>query len=196
MAILPIRIYDDPILTREARPIEKVLPHHRRLAEDMAETMYEANGIGLAAVQVGVLERLAVIDVEWARAEKDSKPQQKPIFMINPEIVQESIEDEAYNEGCLSLPDVEAEVWRSETITVHYSRLDGKQVEKECVGLEGRVIQHEIDHLNGVLFIDRLSESNRRSLTVALKKLAKSQRDAEDRGREVVLGARSSARGS
>lgn len=174
MALLDIRLYGDPMLREKAQPIEEITDEHRRLAEDMAETMYEASGIGLAATQVGRLVRLIVVDVNWARAENPETEPKRPKAMINPEILKESAEDDEYQEGCLSLPGIEGEVWRSVQIKVRYTTLDGETVEQECEDLHARCILHEIDHLDGTLFIDRMSPAGRKELDRPLRLLAQS----------------------
>lgn len=174
MALLDIRLYGDPMLREKARPIEEITDEHRRLAEDMAETMYEASGIGLAATQVGRRVRLIVVDVNWARAENPETEPKRPVAMINPEVIEESVEDDDYEEGCLSLPGIEGEVWRSVQIKIRYTTLDGETVEEECEDLHARCILHEIDHLDGMLFIDRMSPAGRKQLERALGRLAES----------------------
>lgn len=171
MAVLEIRYYGDPVLRERAEPIEQIEKRHHKLAKDMADTMYMENGIGLAGNQIGILERIVVVDVNWARAKNGEKPPKRPIAMINPEIIDESVEDDVYNEGCLSIPTVEGEVWRPIKVKVRYQTLDGKTVEEECEGLHARCIQHEIDHLNGVLFVDRMGKLKRRLLNSQLAKI-------------------------
>jgi peptide deformylase len=178
MALLELRIYDDPILRRAAEPIERITSRHRELAHDMAETMYDARGIGLAAIQVGVLERLIAIDVDWVRAEEGEKVVKKPIVMINPIVIAQSIEDDVYKEGCLSLPGIEGDVWRPLRVRVRHQRLNGETIERDCEGLLARCVLHEIDHLDGVLFIDRMAKDKRRKLAVALDRLAQSQAES------------------
>ncbi|MEN6626322.1 MAG: peptide deformylase [Candidatus Sumerlaeia bacterium] len=172
MSLLTIHIYDDPILRQVAQPIERVTERHRRLAADMAETMYESRGVGLAANQVGVLERIVVIDTEWSEKRNNGRGSARnPIPMINPEILEESADDEQVSEGCLSLPQIEGDVWRSLRVRVRYTDLDGVEREEEATGLKARCIQHEIDHLNGVLFIDRMAPEGRQALAGQLSKL-------------------------
>lgn len=182
---MEILIYDDPGLRRKAEPIEKIEPRHEKLAADMTETMYDALGIGLAAVQVGVLERMIVVDVEWARAEEGEEPPKDPTVMINPQVLDESAEDESYKEGCLSLPNIEGDVWRPKVVRFRYETLEGEIVERSADELLARCIQHEIDHLDGVLFIDRMSETNRKKLRIALQRLNESRGEPpEDAGDE------------
>lgn len=184
MAILPIRFYGDPVLTQKAQPIARVTPELRELARNMAETMYASNGIGIAANQVGSLERIIVVDVNWARAEEDEKPEPNPIVMLNPEIVWESEEDDVLEEGCLSIPKILGEVWRPEAIKVRYQTLEGATIEEERDGLHGRCIQHEIDHLNGILFIERMGTIKRKMISRALNQLLKSRQSEPAAGVE------------
>ncbi len=174
MALLDIRLYGDPVLREKAQPIKEITDEHRLLAEDMAETMYAASGIGLAATQVGLLIRIIIVDVNWARAEERESEPKRPVAMINPEVLEESVEDDDYQEGCLSLPGIEGEVWRSVLIKVRYTTLDGETVIEECEDLHARCILHEIDHLDGTLFIDRMSPAGRRQLDRPLRRLAES----------------------
>ncbi|GGG30076.1 peptide deformylase [Chelatococcus composti] len=155
MTIRPIIVIPDPRLKQRSEPIEAVTDEIRRLAEDMLETMYAAPGIGLAAVQIGVLKRLVVLDVSREGEEK------RPMVFINPEIVWASEETSTYEEGCLSIPEYYEEVERPARVRVRYLDLDGKQQEIEADGLLATCLQHEIDHLDGVLFIDHLSKLKR-----------------------------------
>lgn len=167
MSALKIRIYGDPVLRETAAPIEKVEERHRRLAQEMAELMYAARGIGLAANQVGVLERIIIVDVDWT----DDNAQRRPTVMINPEILEETVEDDVRSEGCLSIPDIEGDVWRPLGVRYRYTTLDRREVEEEARGLKARCIQHEIDHLNGVLFIDHMAADQREKLAGRLARL-------------------------
>jgi peptide deformylase len=172
MAPLTIHTYGDPILRQAARPIQNVTDAHRALAREMAQLMYGARGIGLAANQVGVLERIIVVDVDWTdRKTKTEVHPHSPIAMINPEIIEESIEDEAVSEGCLSLPAIDGDVWRATHIRYRYVNLNGDTVEAEAEDLKARCIQHEIDHLNGILFIDHLAPDAREKLAGRLAQL-------------------------
>ena len=146
-----IVIEPDPILRKKSENLEKVDNELRLLLDDMLETMYSAPGIGLAAVQVGILKRLIVIDIS-----KD-KEKKNPIFLINPEIISKSKNTSIYEEGCLSLPGHFAEIERPEECKIKYIDYDGKKKEMKANGLLATCIQHEIDHLNGILFIDYLS---------------------------------------
>ena len=167
MARLPIVIAPAPVLKTKAKPIEIIDDGTRRLLDDMLETMYEAPGIGLSANQVGVLQRVIVLDV--ARA--DEKPQ--PFKMVNPEIVWLSEELATYNEGCLSLPEQYADVTRPARVKFRFLDEHGHRQEHEAEGLLSTCVQHEIDHLNGVLFVDHLSALKRNMI---LRKLAKAQK--------------------
>jgi peptide deformylase len=155
MAIRPILTIPDPILRQTAKPIERVDADLRRLADDMLATMYDAPGIGLAAPQIGVLRRLIVMDPA-----KDEAPK-TPVVMINPEILERSAELRPHEEGCLSIPDYTAEIERPAMTRVAYIDREGKQQEIALEGIWSTLVQHEIDHLNGVLFIDYLSRLKR-----------------------------------
>ena len=159
-----IVIEPDPILRKKSEILEKVDDELRGLLDDMLETMYSAPGIGLAAVQVGILKRVIVIDVS-----KD-KEKKNPFFLINPEIISKSKNTSTYEEGCLSLPGYFAEIERPAECQVKYIDYFGKENEIKATGLLSTCIQHELDHLNGVLFIDYLSKLKR---DMIVKKLIK-----------------------
>jgi len=169
MAILHICTYPEEILRQRAEPITEIDEEIVKLVDHMAETMYSAPGIGLAATQVGVAKQLLVADIA------PRKPESELIVLINPEIV--AAEGEVIiEEGCLSVPEYQAEVKRHEKITVRGLNLKGEEVEIEAEGLLAVVLQHEIDHLNGMLFIDRLSKLKRDLYKRRVrKKLAKEQ---------------------
>ncbi|MEM8876460.1 MAG: peptide deformylase [Pseudomonadota bacterium] len=150
-----IIIIPDRVLREVSDPVEKIDGTVKTLVEDMFETMYTAPGIGLAAIQVGIPQRIVTIDVA-----KDEQPK-TPIALINPEIVSVSEEKNVYEEGCLSIPEYYEEVERPASCVVRYSDLDGEVRELEADGLLATCVQHEIDHLNGVLFIDYLSRLKR-----------------------------------
>ncbi|HTS90867.1 MAG TPA: peptide deformylase [Stellaceae bacterium] len=169
MAVLPIITAPDPRLKLKAKPVAKVDDEIRRLMDDMLETMYLAPGIGLAAPQVGVLKRVLVVDV----AGEDEKP--APLKIANPEILWRSEELATYNEGCLSLPEHYADVARSAAIKLRYLDYQNEIREIEAKGLLATVIQHEMDHLEGVLFVDHISSVKR---GIILRKLAKAKRQA------------------
>jgi len=163
-----IVIEPDPILRKKSVNLEKVDDELRGLLDDMLETMYSAPGIGLAAVQIGVLKRLIVIDIS---KEKDKK---NPLFLINPEIISRSNKTSIYEEGCLSLPGHFAEIERPAECHVKYIDYSGKEKEIKADGLLSTCIQHEVDHLNGILFIDYLSKLKK---DMILKKLIKHKKE-------------------
>jgi len=167
MSIKPLIILPDPLLRQISKPVERVDDDLRSLAGDMLETMYDAPGIGLAAIQVGEPLRLLVIDLA-----KEDEPKAPHIF-INPEIVQRSDDASVYEEGCLSIPDYYAEVERPASVTVKYVDEHGEQKEMAAEGLMATCLQHEIDHLNGVLFIDHISKLKRDMVVRKFKKLAR-----------------------
>jgi len=169
MAVLPIIVAPDPRLKQVAKPVEKVDAELRRLMDDMLETMYKAPGIGLAAPQVGVLKRVIVIDL----AREDEKPQ--PLRMANPELIWVSDDDAVYNEGCLSLPEHYADVTRPAAIKVRYLDHENEIRVLEADGLLATCIQHEMDHLEGILFVDHLTALKRNMILRKLLKAKKSQ---------------------
>ena len=165
--LLPILIYPELVLRKHARPVTPAdADEVRRLVPSMFTTMYKAPGIGLAANQIGSLLRVIVVDV----APKD---EQNPITLINPEIIAKSDETATQEEGCLSIPELYAEVTRPARVKVRYQDVQGVKKEIEAEGLLSACLQHEIDHLNGVLFVDYLSTLKRNML---LRKLAKAQK--------------------
>jgi peptide deformylase len=167
MAILPILLAPDPRLKQKARPVARVDERIVRLMADMLETMYKAPGIGLAAPQVGVLERVVVLDIAGEGEEK------RPLKMANPEVVWAAETLATNSEGCLSIPDIYADVTRPEAVRVRYLDEAGAEREFAAEGLLATCIQHEIDHLDGILFIDHLSPLKR---SMILRKLAKAKR--------------------
>ncbi|WP_454288397.1 peptide deformylase [Rhizobium arsenicireducens] len=167
MTIKPLIILPDPLLRQVSTSIERVDADLRKLVDDMLETMYEAPGIGLAAIQVGVPRRLLVIDIS---KEDEGK---RPLVFINPEIIASSDERSVYEEGCLSIPDYYAEVERPASVTVKSIDRDGKEQVTEAEGLLATCLQHEIDHLNGILFIDHISRLKRE---MVIKKFTKAAR--------------------
>jgi peptide deformylase len=171
MAVRDIITLPDARLRLVSAPVGRVDDEVRRLAEDMFETMYAAPGIGLAAIQVGVAKRLITLDL----AKKDEP--RAPLVVINPEILESSEEKGVYEEGCLSIPDYYDDVERPARVTVRYLDLDGQVREVAAEGLLATCLQHEIDHLNGVLFIDHLSKLKRDRVT---KKFIKAARRAEE----------------
>ncbi|GIK97224.1 MAG: peptide deformylase [Alphaproteobacteria bacterium] len=167
MAQLPIIVAPDPRLKQVSKPVEKVDSEVRRLMDDMLETMYAAPGIGLAAPQVGVLKRVIVLDT----AREGEAPQ--PLRMANPELVWVSDDDATYNEGCLSVPDHYADVVRPAACRVRYIDHENEIREIEADGLLATCIQHEMDHLDGILFLDHISALKR---NIILRKLVKSKK--------------------
>ena len=163
-----ILIHPDPRLKAICDPIAEVNDDIRRLADDLLETMYDAPGIGLAAPQVGQMSRLLVMD---CMKEDDEKPE--PMVLINPSVIWQSEERNVYDEGCLSIPDQYADVERSSQVKVSWTGLDGKEVQQEFDGLWATCVQHEIDHLDGKLFIDYLKPLKRQMITRKMLKLKK-----------------------
>jgi peptide deformylase len=173
MPLKPLIILPDPVLRLVSRPVERVDAPLRKLADDMLDTMYDAPGIGLAAIQVGEPLRMLVIDLH-----KEGEPKAPQVF-INPEIVEQSGDASVYEEGCLSIPDYYAEVERPAKVRVRYLGRDGKQQEVGAEGLLATCLQHEIDHLNGVLFIDHISKLKRDMVVKKFKKLARDRPPAK-----------------
>jgi peptide deformylase len=173
MTIRPIISLPDPRLRQKSEPVVRVDEDVRRLMDDMLETMYDAPGIGLAAIQIGVPKRVAVIDTAKDGEEK------RPLFLVNPEVVWSSEETRVYQEGCLSIPDFMDDVERPERVRVRFVDRDGKEQEIDADGLLATALQHEIDHLNGVLFIDYLSRLKRERVIKKFTKQAK--RDGGER---------------
>jgi peptide deformylase len=171
MALLPILTAPDPELKKISQPVKQVDASIRKLMDDMLETMYHAPGIGLAAPQVGVLKRVIVLDL----AREGEEPQ--PLRIADPEIVWVSEEDATYNEGCLSVPEHYADVVRPAACRVRYLDQDNKQQEIAAEGLLATCLQHEIDHLDGVLFIDHLTSLKR---NIILRKLLKAKKASAD----------------
>jgi peptide deformylase len=171
MALLPILTAPDPALKKISAPVKQVDASVRKLMDDMLETMYHAPGIGLAAPQVGVLKRVIVLDL----AREGEDPQ--PLRIANPEIAWVSDDDATYNEGCLSVPEHYADVVRPAACRVKYLDQDNKQQEIAAEGLLATCLQHEIDHLDGVLFIDHLTSLKRNMI---LRKLLKAKKAAAD----------------
>ena len=169
MAIRPIFETPHPVLRQISKPVETFDEDLKTLVADMFETMYDAPGIGLAAVQVGEPIRLLVIDLQEPE-EEDAEPVRDPKVFVNPEILWTSDHDIPYTEGCLSVPEQYAEVMRPDRIRARWQDVEGKPREQEIDGLLAVCLQHEMDHLNGVLFIDHLSRLKR---DMVLKKLAK-----------------------
>ena len=168
MSIKPIITVPNEVLKKISEPLEKVTKSERKLANDLFETMYNSNGIGLAAVQVGILKRILVIDVSNKEEEKN------PLCFINPVIKKISDEKSVYEEGCLSIPDTFIEIERPKLCEVEYIDLDGKLKNIKCDGLLSTCIQHEINHLDGKLIIDNLTKLKR---DIIIKKISKSKKN-------------------
>lgn len=169
MAILPLVIAPDERLKTPSAPVKSITEATKQLVADMFETMYAERGIGLSAVQVGVMEKIITMDVEW----KDGGGPGEQWVMINAEIVQPSDEQNIYKEGCLSFPDQFSEVERPKVVRVKYQDLDGNWHEKDFDGLLATCVQHEIDHTNGITFVDHISRLKRDMILNKLRKLKK-----------------------
>ena len=181
---LSILQYGDPILRTKGKPIDKIDAHIRELAQNMIETMHAASGVGLAAQQIGEALQLTVLDV----SEVEDRPSTMklngesidpkiamPLVLINPQI-DLGAETEKGTEGCLSFPEITGEIVRAKSITVRAQNLDGEPIEIETTGFLARAVQHEVDHLNGILFIDRMSTAAKIGLSSKLKRLQKETR--------------------
>lgn len=187
--ILPIVAYGDPVLRKKCKEITPEYPKLKELIENMWETMYQAYGVGLAAPQIGLPIRLFIID-PTAFADDDSLEEQekevlsnlKKIF-INPVIVSEEGEEWAFNEGCLSIPDVREDVFRKSIITIEYQDEDFNKHTETYDGIAARVIQHEYDHIEGILFTDKLSSLKKRLIKGKLANISKGKIEAEYRMR-------------
>ena len=175
MALRPVLKFPDKRLREISKPIETITDALRELAQDMCEVMYDEPGIGLAAPQVGELVRMVVVDTEWT--EEDAE--RNPLILVNPKLV-EPEGKVTWNEGCLSVPDFEAEVERAEKIRMIATDLDGKELDIHAEGLQAVCFQHEIDHLDGTLFIDRISRLKRERYILKRKKQLK--REQEEAG--------------
>jgi peptide deformylase len=185
--ILEIVIYGHPVLRQKGKRVDRVTPEIRRLAEDMIETMHAANGVGLAAQQIGRAIKLTVVDVRdterpseiFVNGTAQDFAAWMPMVLVNPTITH-SKGEAVGTEGCLSVPDISAEIKRAARITVHAQTLDGVLIAFDCTGLLARATQHEIDHLNGILFVDRMDAATRVSLSGKLKKMQKETRSHLD----------------
>lgn len=177
--ILPIRLFGDPVLRERALDVEENTPDLQTLIDDMIETMHAAPGIGLAATQVGRRERVFVADLSRRHDDDDDAEDsaeevvQEPLVFINPEIIDESDVEVEYDEGCLSIPDVHETVARPEAIRIRYLDRNFEPREDDVDGLLARVIQHEYDHLEGVMFIDRVGPLKRRLLRKRLREISR-----------------------
>ncbi|MGY2046958.1 peptide deformylase [Methylobacterium sp. JK268] len=172
MTIRPLVILPDARLRVTSEPVGTITGEVRKLAADMLETMYDAPGVGLAAIQVGEPTRIVTVDTS---KDKDTR---SPLILLDPEIVWTSEETRSYEEGCLSIPEYYAEVVRPDRVRVRFRTLDGETVEQEADGLLATCLQHEIDHLNGVLFIDHISKLKRDRVMKKFAKAAKRGQEA------------------
>jgi peptide deformylase len=193
--ILPIFEYGDPILRAKGKPIEKIDDRIRELAANMVETMHAANGVGLAAQQVGEALQLTVLDISAVEDRpstlklngQDVDPKaEMPLILINPEIELLG-ETEVGVEGCLSFPEITGDIERAKSVMVRAQNLEGGTIEIEASGFLARAIQHEGDHLNGILFIDRMNSAAKAALSSRLKRLQKETRRGTTRHREALV---------
>jgi len=175
---LPLVKYPDPLLKKLSKPVDIFDKNLQKFLDDMLETMYEQEGVGLAAVQVGVLKRILVMDVKYSgnRYEKEGDKSNKvknsqPLFLINPEITWRHDELAPYDEGCLSFPGINAEIHRPKEVKVKYLDYDFNPKEMHCKNLMAVCLQHEIDHLDGITFVDHLSKLKRQMVLKKMKKL-------------------------
>ena len=164
MASSEVKKYGSDVLREVAQPVEEITDGIRQIAEDMLKTMYSSDGVGLAAPQIGISKRIIVIDID------PYDPSYDPMVLINPEIVEREGQVDA-EEGCLSVPEIRGGVKRSEKVTVKALNLDGERVQIEATDLLARALQHEIDHLNGVLFVDHLSRLKQQLIKKQLRKI-------------------------
>jgi peptide deformylase len=177
--VLPIVAYGDPVLRKKAKEITKDYPNLKELIENMKETMYQAYGVGLAAPQVGLPIRIFMIDTspfaDDEELEEDEKEQLKDLkkVFINAKILEEEGDEWAFNEGCLSIPDVREDVFRKPEITIEYYDEDFEKHTEKYSGLAARVIQHEYDHIEGILFTDKLSSLKKRLIKSKLSNISK-----------------------
>ncbi len=189
MATLPIYLYGNEVLKRKTKTVSEITDADIALIQNMFETMNIANGIGLAANQVGVQKQILVVDI----SETESGKETKPMVVINPEVIDEEGEWE-FEEGCLSIPDIREKIWRAEKITLRYDDISMKKHTIEADGLLARVLLHEIDHLNGILFTDHLSATKRTLLKSKLTKISKG--DIETQYEVVAAPVKSKAKSS
>jgi peptide deformylase len=172
MTVRPLVVLPDAKLRLVSEAVASITDEIRQLAEDMLDTMYDAPGVGLAAIQIGVPKRVVTMDVSKTEGERH------PMVLINPEILWTSEEKRSYEEGCLSIPEYYEEVERPDRVRFRYQNLQGEIVEQDADGLLATCVQHEIDHLNGVLFIDYLSKLKRDRVVTKFKKAAKREAGA------------------
>jgi peptide deformylase len=193
---LSILQYGDPILRAKGKQIDRIDDRIRELAANMLETMHAANGVGLAAQQIGEALQLTVLDISEVEdrpstmklnGEEVDPKSAMPLVLVNPQI---SLRDETSigTEGCLSFPEITGEIERAESVMARAETLEGKSIEIEATGLLARVLQHEVDHLNGILFIDRMSSAAKASLSSRLKRLQKETQRGRTKDRESYVG--------
>ncbi len=181
MKILPLVIAPDPLLKQVSKPVDKIDEALRQLMKDMVNTMYSERGVGLAAVQIGVLKRVLVIDVDYEIEDHNHHDHHhcsgvhvrntNPRFFVNPQIIEFSKESQSYNEGCLSFPEMRSDVIRPQKVKVKYLDFNGNEQVEEMTGLLAICIQHEIDHLNGIVFVDHISKLKRDVILNKMKKM-------------------------
>ncbi len=181
--ILPLVIAPDPLLKQVSKPVEKVDDALRAFMDDMLQTMYAESGLGLAAVQVGVLKRVLVMDIDYEEDRNHHHDHSgcggvhvkntNPLYLINPEIIEESKQISVYNEGCLSFPNARAEVSRPKIVKVKYLDYNGVEQVKEMDEILATCVQHEIDHLNGITFVDHISKLKRELILKKMNKFHK-----------------------
>ncbi|AUC14822.1 peptide deformylase [Tenacibaculum sp. SZ-18] len=177
--ILPIVAYGDPVLRKVGKKIDKNYPNLTELIANMKETMYNASGVGLAAPQIGKDIRLFIIDASPFAADEDLSDEDRKVLegfnrvFINAQILEEDGEEWVFNEGCLSIPDVREDVWRKPTITIEYQDENFETKTEVLSGLAARVFQHEYDHIEGVLFTDKLSSLKKRLIKKKLENISK-----------------------
>ncbi len=187
--ILPIVAYGDPVLRKVGKEIDKDYPNLNELITNMKETMYNASGVGLAAPQIGKAIRLFVVDASPFAEDKDLSAEEREVLegfnrvFINPEIIEEEGEEWVFNEGCLSIPDVREDVWRKPEITIAYQNENFEKQTEKLSGLAARVFQHEYDHIEGVLFTDKLSSLKKRLIKKKLENISKGKINSEYRMR-------------
>lgn len=177
--IIPIVAYGDPVLKKKAKEVESSFPDLPGLIDSMFETMYAASGVGLAAPQIGKSIRLFIVDTTPFSEDEDLAPEEQKVLngfkkvFINPKIVEETGDEWAFNEGCLSIPEVREDVFRPEQITIRYQNEDFEEFTEQYDGLVARVIQHEYDHIEGILFTDKLSSLRKRLIKGKLASISK-----------------------
>lgn len=180
--ILPIVAYGDPVLKQVANDIDAEYPNLKQLIEDMENTMEKANGVGLAAPQIGLSIRLFIIDSTLMMDEGEEDKGIREVF-INAEMIEETGTEWAFEEGCLSIPDIREDVYRKDTITIKYLDKDFKEHTKTFDGMTARVIQHEYDHIEGILFIDHLKPLKKKLLNKRLRRISEGKIDVKYRMR-------------